>query len=93
MHVIKNNIFRGIQEGRKFRAVVGMVQGTVERGDFFQAREQIPPTLTEEQDLLCRETILLEAALQEDLTTKDRQWEAMDTFWSWEDYVIFFGFL
>jgi hypothetical protein len=53
----------------------------------------IPSTLTEGQDLICREGILFEAAKEKEGMTHSTIWRAMDRYYEWDDYVVFFGFL
>ena len=80
-------------EFRKFQATGGTVRGIAERGDYYAARMSIPSTLTEEQDLICRTIILLQAAREREKINDSPGWEAMDQFYAWDEYVLFFGFI
>jgi hypothetical protein len=90
---VRNKILRTIPEGRKFLALGGTVRGIAERGDFYAARMSIPSTLTEEQDLICRTIILLQAAREKEKINNSPGWEAMDQYYAWDEYVLFFGFV
>lgn len=93
MITVRNNILRTIPEFRKFQATAGTVRGITQRGDFYAARMSIPNTLTEEQDLICRTIILLEAARERERVNNSPGWKAMDQFYTWDEYMLFFGFI
>jgi len=86
-------IFRSIPEFRKFQATASMVKGIAQRGDYHAAMMSIPGTLTEEQDLNCRTVILLQAAKERERENNSSGWSAMDKFYAWDEYVLFFGFI
>jgi energy-coupling factor transporter ATP-binding protein EcfA2 len=90
---VRNKILRTIPEGRKFQATRATVKGIAERGDFYAARMFIPGTLTEEQDLVCRSIILLQAAQEREKANNSPAWKAMDAYYAWDEYVLFFGFI
>ena len=93
MITVRNNILRTIPEFRKFQATSGTVRGITQRGDFYAAWMSMPNTLTEEQDLVCRTIILLEAARDREKVNNNPGWKAMDQFYAWDEYVLFFGFI
>jgi hypothetical protein len=88
---VRNKILRTIPEGRKFLATRGTVRGISERNDYHAAMVFIPNTLTEEQDLVCRTIILLQAAREQEKISNAPGWKAMDDFYTWDEYVLFFG--
>jgi len=90
---VRNKILRTIPEGRKFQATGATVKGIAERGDFYAARMFIPSTLTEEQDLICRSIILLQAAREREKANNSPAWKAMDDYFAWDEYELFFGFI
>jgi hypothetical protein len=87
-------VYREIPELRKFFATERMIQGIAARGDFHAAHAAIPSTLTDEQDLECRNVILLSAARANEKENNLEGWPAFDSFMRInEDFVLFFGFL
>jgi energy-coupling factor transporter ATP-binding protein EcfA2 len=81
-------LLREIPEQNKFDAIFFRVIGVAYEGNFFRARMSIPGTLTEDQDLICRTNILLEACKKKEAQTSDRVWAAMDRFNEWDIYYI-----
>ncbi len=86
-------IMRDIPEGRKFDAIARQVGSMASSGNFQSAMSSIPSTLTESQDLVCLTDILTEACKEKEKQTLSADWKAIDTFFSWNDYVLFFGLL
>jgi hypothetical protein len=87
-------VYSEIPEVRKFAATEKLVKGIADRGDYNGAYVSIPPTLTEEQDLICRSVILLTAARELEKKNKLKGWQALDWFVDWaDDHVLFFGFI
>ena len=90
---IGTDVYREIPELRKFTATERLVKGIADSGDYNGAYVSIPPTLTEDQDLICRSIILLTAARAREDENKIKGWPAMDWFADWsDDHVLFFGF-
>ena len=87
-------IYREIHEQRKFEATRLMVRGIAARGDFYAAYAAIPNELTEEQDLICRNEILLIEARAYEKRNDLKGWPAFDLFTTMdEDFILFFGFI
>lgn len=85
-------IFRSTPENRKFQAVAGKINGLSQRGDFYNALNAIPPTLTESQDMNCRITILYYASREREKSGNEPMWRELDQFFKWNEYVTFTGF-
>jgi hypothetical protein len=87
-------IYREIHEQRKFEATRLMVRGIAARGDFYAAHAAIPNELTEEQDLICCNEILLIEARAYEKRNDLKGWPAFDWFTTMgEDFILFFGFI
>ncbi len=86
--------YTDIPESRKFLATLRMIQGIAARGDLHVAHAAIPNTLTDEQDLISRNAILLSAVRAKEKENNLKGWPAFEKFIrTSEDFILFFGFL
>jgi hypothetical protein len=90
---MSDEIVRSTSEQRRLLSAVGVVRGTCERGDYYNAVKSIPPTLTEGQELFCKTFILLYSVRADEQVNNKSPWAAMDKFVSFGDYIQFTGFL
>ncbi|MEP6615301.1 MAG: hypothetical protein ABJA57_01920 [Ginsengibacter sp.] len=83
-----NALLKDIPEANKFFGILSKVTGVAFEGNYYRAYTSIPASLTESQDLQCRNMILLEASKTKERQQKAQQWKQMDNYvdWYW-DYV------
>ncbi len=69
-----------------------MIWGVTKEGNYYRALSAIPPSFTEELDLLCRFAILWEECKKRESATSASEWKAMDEFFlrgTGTDYIFY----
>lgn len=78
-----NNILRELPNGPKVRGVISRALGIAYEGNYYRALSSLPSTLTEQEDLLARSFILMEASKTNERKTGDTKWAALDENYFW----------
>jgi len=74
------SLIKELSETGKVRGLVGMIIGTATDGNYYTALSAMPPTLTEDQELVCYFSILGQIVRGK----KDPDWQGMDESLLWE---------
>ena len=82
-------IYREFMEGPKSFALFNMMLGIGDEGSLYRAYTAIPSTLTENQDVMTRFTILLQAARKKE-NLSGNEWSPMDRFFLHDLYYVFY---
>jgi hypothetical protein len=78
---IANQFLKDMVEGRKFGGIIGMVRGYTSTNNFYKALTYVPPTLTENQDLIIRTWLLWKAGK----TENDDYKYVLDDYFEWNN--------
>jgi hypothetical protein len=81
-------VLRQLPEGIKMFGVASRVAGIGYEGNFYNAVQSIPPTLTESQELLCHMLILVQACEARESQQGDLRYKRMNEHltWNWTGY-------
>lgn len=92
MNQLAFDIFRDIPEGIKFYATLRMAEGLAFEGNLFKAQSSIPPTFTENQELIACNVIVWKVCQKREQEQNSKVWERMDFSISggW-NYPIYFA--
>ncbi|HRI78685.1 MAG TPA: ATP-binding protein [Cyclobacteriaceae bacterium] len=78
---ISRDYVKELIEISKVRGTINMIVGTAQDGNYFKALSVMPPTLTEDQELICYYSILAQIARGQ---KTEIQWAGMDEALLWE---------
>ncbi|MBL7871690.1 MAG: ATP-binding protein [Cyclobacteriaceae bacterium] len=78
---IANDYTKELIERSKVRGTIGSILGIATDGNYFTAISSMPPTLTEDQELICYYSILGQIARSQ---KTDMYWDGMDESLLWE---------
>jgi len=80
LNAIADNLVGVYQEGFKFNVITSRVEGVAAEGNFYRAKQAIPSTLTEQEDLICRVLILWQSCINRESAEEKKKWKKIDEY-------------
>ncbi|MEO5581386.1 MAG: hypothetical protein ABIR66_01735, partial [Saprospiraceae bacterium] len=84
------SILKGIPEEFKPPALINIMDGIADEGNYYRAVSSIPNRLTENEDLLCRIFILNHAARKKETPELAATWAALDYYLNYNFNYVFY---
>jgi hypothetical protein len=87
LNELSAEILAGVMNDDKPIAIYNRVDGIAEEGNFYRAKESIPSTLTEFDDLMARTIIMWNACKKKESAEEKKKWVAFDRILEFDNYI------
>lgn len=90
LNSLSRELVQDFFEGDIFRGITSQVRGIASEGNYYEAVNAMPSTLTETQELTCYYFLLWEACKTKEAGKPVSAWTSMDEYFNWDQEYIFY---